>query len=149
MQSSRISVSVADGLLRSTVQVIGSDMLGNHRIGVSVDEPVQLSCPRFYRTVWVLDTSDRYWRERFTTITNTTFWVVSREGAAFCNELLASVRMSITHLTDTIALTLNSQCTRSRFPFNYQTSEPLDPYHDRGLLTIGSVAFVGDTTMLA
>ena len=33
------------------------------------------------------------------------------------------------------------------FSFNYQTSQPLDPYDDRGLLTVGSVAFVGDTTM--
>ncbi|CAI8010103.1 Tol-Pal system protein TolB [Geodia barretti] len=57
----------ADGLLRSTVQIVGSDMLGNHRIGP--------------------------------------------------------------------------------FSFNFQTREPLDPYNDRGLLTTGSIAFVGDTTM--
>ena len=33
------------------------------------------------------------------------------------------------------------------FSFNFQTRDPLDPYDDRGLLTTGSVAFVGDTTM--
>jgi len=33
------------------------------------------------------------------------------------------------------------------FSFNFQTREPLDPFDDRGLLTMGSVAFVGDTTM--
>ena len=136
----------ADGILRSTVQIIGSDMLGNHRFGVSVMNQSSYLAPDFIA--------------QYGFLTNRT-----DIGALIYNyheyHILGGIqrRRGILQRITGLGAYLNYPFDRYHrldfelsmyskpFSFNYQTSQPLDPYDDRGLLTVGSVAFVGDTTM--
>jgi outer membrane protein assembly factor BamA len=136
----------ADGLLRSTVQIVGSDMLGNHRIGVSVMNQSSYLAPDFIA--------------QYGFLTHRT-----DIGAMIYNyheyHILGGIqrRRGILQRITGLGAYLNYPFDRYHrldfefsmyskpFSFNYQTSQPLDPYDDRGLLTVGSVAFIGDTTM--
>jgi Tol biopolymer transport system component len=136
----------ADGILRSTVQIVGSDMLGNHRIGVSVMNQSSYLAPDFIA--------------QYGFLTHRT-----DVGAMIYNyheyHILGGIqrRRGILQRITGLGAYLNYPFDRYHrldfelamyskpFSFNYQTSQPLDPYDDRGLLTIGSVAFVADTTM--
>ena len=136
----------ADGLLRSTVQVVGSDMLGNHRIGLSVMNQSSYLTPDFIA--------------QYGFLTHRT-----DVGAMIYNyheyHILGGIqrRRGILQRITGLGAYLNYPFDRYHrldfafsmyskpFSFNFQTREPLDPFDDRGLLTMGSVAFVGDTTM--
>ena len=136
----------ADGILRSTVQIVGSDMLGNHRIGVSVMNQSSYLAPDFIA--------------QYGFLTHRT-----DIGAMIYNyheyHILGGIqrRRGILQRITGLGAYLNYPFDRYHrldfelsmyskpFSFNYQTSHPLDPYDDRGLLTVGSVAFVADTTM--
>ncbi len=136
----------ADGILRSTVQVIGSDMLGNHRIGVSVMNQSSYLAPDFIA--------------QYGFLTHRT-----DVGALIYNyheyHILGGIqrRRGILQRITGLGAYVNYPFDRYHrfdfefsmyskpFSFNFQTREPLDPFDDRGLLTMGSVAFVGDTTM--
>ncbi len=136
----------ADGLLRSTVQIIGSDMLGNHRIGVQVMNQSAYLAPNFIAHYGFLTHR-------------------ADLGASVYNyheyHVLGAIRsrrgilQRITGMGGYLSYPFNryrridfgfSMFTKP-FLFNFQTNEPLDPYDNRGLLSVGSVAFVGDTTM--
>ncbi len=136
----------ADGLLRSTVQIIGSDMLGNHRVGVTVMNQSSYLAPDFIAQYGFLTHR-------------------ADIGAMLYNyheyHILGAIRSRrgiLQRITGTGAY-LNYPFDRYHrldfelamysqpFSFNFQTSQQLDPYDDRGLLTVGSIAFVGDTTM--
>ena len=52
----------ADGILRSTVQIVGSDMLGNHRIGVSVMNQSSYLAPDFIAQYGFFNTPNGYRR---------------------------------------------------------------------------------------
>lgn len=136
----------ADGLLRSTVQIIGSDMLGNHRIGVQVMSQSAYLAPNFIAQYGFLTHR-------------------ADMGASVYNyheyHVLGAIRarrgilQRITGMGGYLSYPFDryrridfgfSMYTKP-FLFNFQTSEPLDPYDNRGLLSVGSVAFVGDTTM--
>ena len=136
----------ADGILRSTVQVVGSDMLGNHRIGVSVMNQSSYLAPDFIA--------------QYGFLTHRT-----DVGALIYNyheyHILGGIqrRRGILQRITGLGAYVNYPFDRYHrldfafsmyskpFSFNFQTREPLDPFDDRGLLTMGSVAFVGDTTM--
>ncbi|MCY4570746.1 MAG: BamA/TamA family outer membrane protein [Candidatus Poribacteria bacterium] len=136
----------ADGLLRSTVQIVGSDMLGNHRIGVSVMNQSSYLTPDFIA--------------QYGFLTHRT-----DVGAMIYNyheyHILGGIqsRRGILQRITGLGAYVNYPFDRYRrldfvfsmyskpFSFNFQTREPLDPFDDRGLLTTGSIAFVGDTTM--
>ena len=136
----------ADGILRSTVQVIGSDMLGNHRIGVSVMNQSSYLAPDFIA--------------QYGFLTHRT-----DVGALIYNyheyHILGGIqrRRGILQRITGLGAYVNYPFDRYHrldfafsmyskpFSFNFQTREPLDPFDDRGLLTMGSIAFVGDTTM--
>lgn len=136
----------ADGLLRSTVQIIGSDMLGNHRIGVQVMSQSAYLAPNFIAQYGFLTHR-------------------ADMGASVYNyheyHVLGAIRArrGILQRITGMGGYLSYPFDRYRridfgfamytkpFVFNFQTSEPLDPYDNRGLLSVGSVAFVGDTTM--
>lgn len=137
----------ADGILRSTVQIVGSDMLGNHRIGVSVMNQSSYLAPDFIA--------------QYGFLTHRT-----DVGALIYNyheyHILGGIqrRRGILQRITGLGAYLNYPFDRYHrldlafsmyskpFSFNFQTTEPLDPYEDdRGLLTVGSLAFVGDTTM--
>jgi len=136
----------ADGILRSTVQVVGSDMLGNHRIGLSVMNQSSYLTPDFIA--------------QYGFLTHRT-----DVGAMIYNyheyHILGGIqrRRGILQRITGLGAYLNYPFDRYHrldfafsmyskpFSFNFQTREPLDPFDDRGLLTMGSVAFVGDTTM--
>ena len=136
----------ADGILRSTVQVIGSDMLGNHRIGVSVMNQSSYLAPDFIA--------------QYGFLTHRT-----DVGALIYNyheyHILGGIqnRTGVLQRITGLGAYLNYPFDRYRrldlqfslyskpFSFNFQTREPWDPYDDRGLLTTGTIAFVGDTTM--
>lgn len=136
----------ADGLLRSRVQIIGSDMLGNHRVGVTVMNQSSYLAPDFIAQYGFLTHR-------------------ADIGAMLYNyheyHILGAIRSRrgiLQRITGTGAY-LNYPFDRYHrldfelamysqpFSFNFQTSQQLDPYDNRGLLTVGSIAFVSDTTM--
>lgn len=136
----------ADGLLRSRVQIIGSDMLGNHRIGVTVMNQSSYLAPDFIA------------QYGFLTHRADIGAMVYNYHEYHILGALRSRRGVLQRITGTGAY-LNYPFDRYHrldfelamysqpFSFNFQTSQPVNPYDNRGLLTVGSIAFVGDTTM--
>ena len=137
----------ADGILRSSVQIVGSDMLGNHRVGVSVMNQSSYLAPDFIAQYGFLthrtDIGAMIYNYHEYHILG---GIQSRRGIL---QRITGLGAYLNYPFDRyhrldVAFSMYSK----PFSFNFQTREPLDPYEDdRGLLTIGSVAFVGDTTM--
>ena len=136
----------ADGILRSSVQIIGSDMLGNHRIGVSVMSQSSYLMPDFIAQYGFLthrtDIGAMIYNYHEYHILG---GIQSRRGIL---QRITGLGAYLNYPFDRYhRLDLNFSMYSQPFSFNFQTSRPLDPFDDRGLLTIGSIAFVGDTTM--
>ena len=136
----------ADGILRSTVQIVGSDMLGNHRIGVSVMNQSSYLAPDFIAQYGFLthrtDVGAMIYNYHEYHILG---GIQRRRGIL---QRITGLGAYLNYPFDRYhRLDLNFSMYSQPFSFNYQTSQPLDPYEDRGLLTTGSIAFVGDTTM--
>ena len=137
----------ADGILRSTVQIVGSDMLGNHRIGVSVMNQSSYLAPDFIAQYGFLthrtDVGAMIYNYHEYHILG---GIQSRRGIL---QRITGLGAYLNYPFDRYhRLDLAFSMYSKPFSFNFQTREPLDPYEDdRGLLTVGSVAFVGDTTM--
>ena len=136
----------ADGILRSTVQIVGSDMLGNHRIGVSVMNQSSYLAPDFIAQYGFLthrtDVGAMIYNYHEYHILG---GIQTRRGIL---QRITGLGGYLNYPFDRYhRLDLNFSMYSQPFSFNYQTSQPLDPYDDRGLLTTGSIAFVGDTTM--
>ncbi|RKU27101.1 hypothetical protein C6499_12425 [Candidatus Poribacteria bacterium] len=136
----------ADGILRSTVQIVGSDMLGNHRIGVSVMNQSSYLAPDFIAQYGFLthrtDVGAMIYNYHEYHILG---GIQTRRGIL---QRITGLGTYLNYPFDRYhRLDLNFSMYSQPFSFNYQTSQPLDPYDDRGLLTTGSIAFVGDTTM--
>ncbi len=136
----------ADGLLRSTVQIVGSDMLGNHRIGVSVMNQSSYLAPDFIAQYGFLthraDVGAMVYNYHEYHILG---GIQRRRGIL---QRITGLGAYLNYPFDRYhRLDFELSMYSKPFSFNYQTSQPLDPYDDRGLLTIGSLAFVGDTTM--
>ncbi len=136
----------ADGILRSAVQIIGSDMLGNHRIGVSVMSQSSYLAPDFIAQYGFLthrtDIGAMVYNYHEYHILG---GIQSRRGIL---QRITGLGTYLNYPFDRYhRLDLNLSMYSQPFSFNFQTSRPLDPFDDRGLLTIGSIAFVGDTTM--
>ena len=136
----------ADGLLRSTVQIVGSDMLGNHRIGVSVMNQSSYLAPDFIAQYGFLthrtDVGAMIYNYHEYHILG---GIQRRRGIL---QRITGLGAYVNYPFDRYhRLDFEFAMYSKPFSFNYQTSQPLDPYDDRGLLTVGSVAFVGDTTM--
>jgi len=136
----------ADGLLRSQIQLTASDMLGNHRVGVSViNQTGGYLIPDFIA--------------QYGFLTNR-----ADVGAVIYNyhqyHLLGSIRnqrgilQRVTGVGGYLSypfdryhrLDLQYSMYTTPLSYNYLTRDPFD-YFDRGLLSIGSVAFVKDNTM--
>ena len=136
----------ADGILRSAVQIIGSDMLGNHRIGVSVMSQSSYLAPDFIAQYGFLthrtDIGAMVYNYHEYHILG---GIQSRRGIL---QRITGLGAYLNYPFDRYhRLDLNLSMYSQPFSFNFQTSRPLDPFDDRGLLTMGSIAFVGDTTM--
>ena len=136
----------ADGLLRSSVQIVGSDMLGNHRIGVSVMNQSSYLAPDFIAQYGFLthrtDVGVMIYNYHEYHILG---GIQSRRGIL---QRITGVGTYVNYPFDRYhRLDFEFAMYSKPFSFNFQTSDPLDPYDDRGLLTMGSIAFVGDTTM--
>ena len=136
----------ADGILRSAVQIIGSDMLGNHRIGVSVMSQSSYLAPDFIAQYGFLthrtDIGAMIYNYHEYHILG---GIQSRRGIL---QRITGLGAYLNYPFDRYhRLDLNFSMYSQPFSFNFQTSRPLDPFDDRGLLTTGSIAFVGDTTM--
>ncbi len=137
----------ADGILRSSVQIVGSDMLGNHRVGVSVMNQSSYLAPDFIAQYGFLthrtDIGAMIYNYHEYHILG---GIQSRRGIL---QRITGLGAYLNYPFDRYhRLDLAFSMYSKPFSFNFQTREPLDPYEDdRGLLTIGSVAFVGDTTM--
>ncbi len=136
----------ADGILRSAVQIIGSDMLGNHRIGVSVMSQSSYLAPDFIAQYGFLthrtDIGAMVYNYHEYHILG---GIQSRRGIL---QRITGLGTYLNYPFDRYhRLDLNLSMYSQPFSFNFQTNRPLDPFDDRGLLTIGSIAFVGDTTM--
>ena len=136
----------ADGILRSAVQIIGSDMLGNHRIGVSVMSQSSYLAPDFIAQYGFLthrtDIGAMVYNYHEYHILG---GIQSRRGIL---QRITGLGAYLNYPFDRYhRLDLNFSMYSQPFSFNFQTSRPLDPFDDRGLLTMGSIAFVGDTTM--
>ena len=136
----------ADGLFRSQVQMSASDMLGNHRVEISV-----------------INQSGGYFFPDF--IAQYGFLTHRADvGAVIYNyhqyHLLGSIRnqrgilQRITGIGGFLSypfdryhrLDLGFSMYTTPFSYNYQTNVPY-AYYERGFLSVGSVAFVSDNTM--
>ncbi len=136
----------ADGLLRSQIQLSASDMLGNHRVGLSViNQTGGYLIPDFVAQYGFLTHR-------------------ADVGAVIFNyhqyHLLGSIRnqrgilQRVTGAGGYLSypfdryhrLDLQYSMYTTPFSYNFQTRDPFD-YFNRGLLSIGSMAFVGDNTM--
>ena len=136
----------ADGILRSTVQIVGSDMLGNHRIGVSVMNQSSYLTPDFIAQYGFLthrtDVGAVIYNYHEYHILG---GIQSRRGIL---QRITGLGAYVNYPFDRYhRLDFEVSMYSKPFSFNFQTRQPLDPFDDRGLLTTGSVAFVGDTTM--
>ncbi|MYC74754.1 BamA/TamA family outer membrane protein [Candidatus Poribacteria bacterium] len=136
----------ADGILRSTVQIVGSDMLGNHRIGVSVMNQSSYLTPDFIAQYGFLthrtDVGAMIYNYHEYHILG---GIQRRRGIL---QRITGLGAYVNYPFDRYhRLDFEFSMYSKPFSFNFQTHDPLDPYDDRGLLTTGSVAFVGDTTM--
>ena len=136
----------ADGILRSSVQVVGSDMLGNHRIGISVMNQSSYLAPDFIAQYGFLthrtDIGAMIYNYHEYHILG---GIQSRRGIL---QRITGLGVYLNYPFDRYhRLDLNFSMYSQPFSFNFQTNRPLDPFDDRGLLTTGSIAFVGDTTM--
>ena len=136
----------ADGILRSTVQVVGSDMLGNHRIGLSVMNQSSYLTPDFIAQYGFLthrtDVGAMIYNYHEYHILG---GIQRRRGIL---QRITGVGAYANYPFDRYhRLDFAFSMYSKPFSFNFQTREPLDPFDDRGLLTMGSLAFVGDTTM--
>ncbi|MDE0553583.1 MAG: BamA/TamA family outer membrane protein, partial [Candidatus Poribacteria bacterium] len=137
----------ADGILRSSVQIVGSDMLGNHRVGVSVMNQSSYLAPDFIAQYGFLthrtDIGALIYNYHEYHILG---GIQSRRGIL---QRITGLGAYLNYPFDRYhRLDLAFSMYSKPFSFNFQTREPLDPYQDdRGLLTVGSLAFVGDTTM--
>ena len=137
----------ADGILRSTVQIVGSDMLGNHRIGVSVMNQSSYLAPDFIAQYGFLthrtDMGAMIYNYHEYHILG---GIQSRRGIL---QRITGLGTYLNYPFDRYhRLDLDFSMYSQPFSYNFQTNQPLNPYEDdRGLLTIGSIAFVGDTTM--
>ena len=137
----------ADGILRSSVQIVGSDMLGNHRFGVSVMNQSSYLAPDFIAQYGFLthrtDIGAMIYNYHEYHILG---GIQSRRGIL---QRITGLGAYLNYPFDRYRrLDLAFSMYSKPFSFNFQTREPLDPYEDdRGLLTMGSLAFVGDTTM--
>lgn len=136
----------ADGLLRSSVQIIGSDMLGNHRIGIQVMNQSAYLAPNFIAQYGLLT----HRADMGASVYNYHEYHVlgairSRRGIL---QRITGMGGYLSYPFDRYRrIDFGFSMFTKPFLFNFQTSEPLDPYDNRGLLSVGSVAFVGDTTM--
>ena len=136
----------ADGLLRSTVQIVGSDMLGNHRIGVSVMNQSSYLAPDFIAQYGFLTHRTDIGAMIYNYHEYHILGGIQRRRGIL--QRITGLGAYVNYPFDRYhRLDFEFAMYSKPFSFNYQTSQPLDPYDDRGLLTIGSVAFVGDTTM--
>ena len=136
----------ADGILRSTVQIVGSDMLGNHRIGVSVMNQSSYLAPDFIAQYGFLTHRTDIGAMIYNYHEYHILGGIQRRRGIL--QRITGFGAYLNYPFDRYhRLDLNLSMYTQPFSFNFQTSEPLDPYDDRGLLTTGSIAFVGDTTM--
>ncbi|MDE0469199.1 MAG: BamA/TamA family outer membrane protein [Candidatus Poribacteria bacterium] len=136
----------ADGILRSTVQVVGSDMLGNHRIGVSVMNQSSYLAPDFIAQYGFLTHRTDVGAVIYNYHEYHILGGIQRRRGIL--QRITGLGAFVNYPFDRYhRLDLNFSMYTKPFSFNFQTSEPLDPFDDRGLLTTGSIAFVGDTTM--
>ena len=136
----------ADGILRSTVQIVGSDMLGNHRIGVSVMNQSSYLTPDFIAQYGFLthrtDVGALIYNYHEYHILG---GIQRRRGIL---QRITGLGAYVNYPFDRYhRLDFSLSMYSKPFSFNFQTRDPLDPFDDRGLLTTGSIAFVGDTTM--
>ena len=136
----------ADGILRSTVQIVGSDMLGNHRIGVSVMNQSSYLAPDFIAQYGFLTHRTDIGAVIYNYHEYHILGGIQRRRGIL--QRITGLGAFVNYPFDRYhRLDLDLSMYTKPFSFNFQTSEPLDPYDDRGLLTTGSIAFVGDTTM--
>ena len=136
----------ADGILRSTVQIVGSDMLGNHRIGVSVMNQSSYLAPDFIAQYGFLTHRTDVGAVIYNYHEYHILGGIQRRRGIL--QRITGLGAFVNYPFDRYhRLDFNFSMYTKPFSFNFQTSEPLDPFDDRGLLTTGSIAFVGDTTM--
>ena len=126
----------ADGILRSTVQIVGSDMLGNHRIGVSVMNQSSYLAPDFIAQYGFLTHRTDIGAVIYNYHEYHILGGIQRRRGIL--QRITGLGAFVNYPFDRYhRLDLNFSMYTKPFSFNFQTSEPLDPYDDRGLLTTG------------
>ena len=137
----------ADGILRSSVQIVGSDMLGNHRVGVSVMNQSSYLAPDFIAQYGFLTHRTDIGAMIYNYHEYHILGGIQRRRGIL--QRITGLGAYLNYPFDRYhRLDLAFSMYSKPFSFNFQTTEPLDPYEDdRGLLTVGSLAFVADTTM--
>ena len=136
----------ADGILRSTVQIGGSDMLGNHRIGVSVMNQSSYLAPDFIAQYGFLTHRTDMGAMIYNYHEYHILGGIQRRRGIL--QRITGLGAYLNYPFDRYhRLDLDFSMYSQPFSYNFQTNRTFDPYDDRGLLTMGSIAFVGDTTM--
>ena len=136
----------ADGILRSTVQIVGSDMLGNHRIGVSVMNQSSYLAPDFIAQYGFLTHRTDMGAMIYNYHEYHILGGIQRRRGIL--QRITGLGAYLNYPFDRYhRLDLDFSMYSQPFSYNFQTNRTFDPYDDRGLLTMGSIAFVGDTTM--
>ncbi len=136
----------ADGLLRSQIQMSASDMLGNHRVEVGViNQSGGYLIPDFIAQYGFLThradvgaaVYNYHQYHRLGSIRNQRGFLQRITGAdGYFTYPFDRYRR----------LDLRFSMYTMPFSHNFQTSEPFN-FYERGLLSLGSIAFVGDNTM--
>ena len=136
----------ADGLLRSQIQMSASDMLGNHRVEIGViNQSGGYLIPDFIAQYGFLThradigaaVYNYHQYHRFGSIRN-------QRGIL---QRITGADGYLTYPFDRYhRLDLRFSMYTAPFSYNFQTSAPFN-FYERGLLSLGSIAFVGDNTM--
>ncbi|HIC17343.1 TPA: hypothetical protein EYO77_04440 [Candidatus Poribacteria bacterium] len=133
----------ADGLLRNMTELIASDMMGNHRFGLSLINQSGYFAPDFVASYGYLEKQANFGASIFNYHEyHILSSITSRRG----------VLQQITGFSGYISypfnryrrLDLKLELYSTPFTYNYASSQSFD--NPRGLLSIGSLSFVSDTT---
>lgn len=136
----------ADGLFRSQIQMSASDMLGNHRVEVRViNQSGGYLIPDFIAHYGFLTHRADVGAMIFNYHQYHLFGSLRNQRGIL--QRITGLRGYLSYPFDRYhRLDLRYSMYTTPFSYNYQTSEPFN-YYERGLLSLGSIAFVGDNTM--
>tara|TARA_B100000745_G_scaffold68240_2_gene40658 strand:- start:7133 stop:10069 length:2937 start_codon:yes stop_codon:yes gene_type:complete len=134
----------ADGLLRNMTEMIASDMMGNHRFSLSLVNQSGYFAPDFVASYGYLEKQANFGASIFNYHEyHMLSSITSRRGVL---QRISGFSGYISYPFNRYhRLDLELELYSTPFTYNYSSSQSLD--NPRGLLSMGSLSFVSDTTM--